>query len=79
MTIESFRAAFSGRALVDGDDGFGLAPYPAGAPSIVARPESVADVAAALHYARENDLAVSVRSGGHGLHSLVRHRPKGTR
>lgn len=65
MTIESFRAAFGGRTLIDGDDGFAAAPYPAGAPAVVVRPESVSDVAAALAYARENNLAVSVRSGGH--------------
>jgi len=65
MTIESFRAAFGGRILLDGDEGFAAASYPAGAPAVVVRPESVADVAAALAYARENDLAVSVRSGGH--------------
>lgn len=65
MTIESFRAAFGGRILVDGDEGFASSPYPAGAPSLVARPGSVNDVISALGFARDNDLVVSIRSGGH--------------
>jgi FAD/FMN-containing dehydrogenase/DNA-binding HxlR family transcriptional regulator len=36
-------------------------------PRYVARCGSVADVAAALHYARERDLPISVRGGGHGV------------
>ncbi len=35
-------------------------------PEVVVRPESPQDVAAAIGFARENGMAVSVRSGGHG-------------
>ena len=65
MTIETFRAAFGGRTLVDGDEGFALAPYPAGAPIIVVRPSSIDDVVSALAFARAQQLSVSIRSGGH--------------
>ena len=65
MTIDSFRDSFSGRILADGDDGFAAAPYPSGVPSLVVRPESVSDISAALAFARQGDLVVSVRSGGH--------------
>lgn len=36
-------------------------------PAAVLLPENTAQVVAALHYARERDLPLSVRSGGHGL------------
>jgi alkanesulfonate monooxygenase SsuD/methylene tetrahydromethanopterin reductase-like flavin-dependent oxidoreductase (luciferase family) len=38
-----------------------------GAPGLVIRPESVDDVVAALAYARGQEVALSVRSGGHGI------------
>ncbi|GIJ29594.1 FAD-binding protein [Micromonospora qiuiae] len=36
-------------------------------PAMVILPETTADVVSALHYAREQDLPIAVRSGGHGL------------
>jgi FAD/FMN-containing dehydrogenase len=36
-----------------------------GSPAVIVRPQSNADVAAAIHYARENQLKLSIRSGGH--------------
>src|SRR6476660_9884339 len=36
-------------------------------PALIARCESAADVADAIRHARENDLAIAVRSGGHSL------------
>jgi len=38
-----------------------------GAPGLVLRPGTPDEVAAALSYAREQDVALSVRSGGHGI------------
>lgn len=41
-----------------------------GAPAVIVRPSSAADVAAAVLHARDNGLVLSVRSGGHGGHGL---------
>ncbi|WFE53458.1 LLM class flavin-dependent oxidoreductase [Micromonospora sp. WMMD1155] len=38
-----------------------------GAPALVIRPESAAEVADAVSYARTQDVPLSVRSGGHGI------------
>jgi FAD/FMN-containing dehydrogenase len=38
-----------------------------GSPGLVIRPESTDEVVAALAYAREQEVALSVRSGGHGI------------
>lgn len=40
-------------------------------PSVVVRPHTAADVAAAIRYARQEGLAVSVRSGGHTAATLT--------
>ena len=36
-------------------------------PALIVRPVNVADVITAINFAREQDLEVSVRSGGHSL------------
>ncbi|MEU8181263.1 LLM class flavin-dependent oxidoreductase [Micromonospora sp. NPDC049047] len=38
-----------------------------GAPALVIRPQTAAEVAAAVSYARTQDVPLSVRSGGHGI------------
>ncbi|MGD9890395.1 MAG: FAD-binding oxidoreductase [Dehalococcoidia bacterium] len=40
-------------------------------PAIIVRPASVADVVAAVNFARENDLLVAVRGGGHNAAGLA--------
>ena len=55
-------------ALRPGDDGYDAAAgvfFSAGAPALVVRPRGPDEVAAALSRAAREDLAVSVRSGGH--------------
>ncbi|MGH3753451.1 MAG: FAD-binding oxidoreductase [Pseudonocardiaceae bacterium] len=68
--IEAFRAELSGIALVPGDNGYDRARsawngeidrYPA----VIARCESAADVAAAIGFARQRGLEISVRGGFH--------------
>lgn len=41
-----------------------------GSPTLIARPHSTADVAAAIQFARDNQLTLSVRSGGHAMTGL---------
>ena len=65
FSAEPLRSSFSGSILVDGDEGFAAFPFAVGAPSVVVRPATVDDVMSALLFARENTLAVSIRSGGH--------------
>ncbi len=68
--IETFRASLSGNALIRGDDGYDQARsawngeidrYPA----VIARCGGAADVAAAIEFARQRDLEISVRGGFH--------------
>ena len=52
-------------------------------PALIARPRSVADVINSVNFARENDLLVAVRGGGHNVAGTgkvdggLRHRPLG--
>jgi len=59
--------------LVPGDDGYaGTAAtlFADGTPDLVVRPLDAAGVAAALRYAADTGLAVTVRSGGHSMAGL---------
>src|SRR5918996_3925575 len=63
---------FHGRVLTGADDGYGEARRVwNGAidrgPAVIAKCTGVADVIAAVRFARDKDLLVSVRGGGHGV------------
>jgi len=63
---------FTGTAMRPGDDGYDEARTVFNGlidskPAIIARCASTNDVAAAVRYARANDLSVSVYGGGHGV------------
>jgi FAD/FMN-containing dehydrogenase len=69
-TIEAFRSLLRGELLRPGDEGYdgartvwngNIDRYPA----MIARCHGVADVMASVNFARENDLLVAVRGGGH--------------
>lgn len=65
-----------GRVLVPGDDGFEQAIYIWNAsiektPAVVVQPESVPDVVAAVNFARENGIELSVKGGGHNIAGLA--------
>jgi FAD/FMN-containing dehydrogenase len=67
---DSFRASFAGEVAAPGDPGYDAARRVWNGnvdrrPALVARCRGVADVQAALAYARESGLALSVRGGGH--------------
>ncbi len=71
-TVESLRPRLSGTVLTDGDPGYDVARSVWNGeidrrPAVVVRPARAEDVAAALAYAREAGLDVSVRGGGHNF------------
>jgi FAD/FMN-containing dehydrogenase len=73
--VRGLREGFAGEIVLPGDPG-----YEAGRvvwngtidrrPAIVVRPSAARDVAAALRFAREQELVVAVRSGGHSIPGL---------
>ena len=70
--IEGFQAAFRGEVIKPGDSGYERARKIWNAsidkhPGIIARCSGVADVIAAVNFARENELLVAVRGGGHNV------------
>ncbi|SKC74355.1 FAD-binding oxidoreductase [Krasilnikoviella flava] len=75
MSIQTPRTAAPapagmGEALAPGDDGYDDARrtvFATGRPALVVRPHDEAEVAVAVAHAAREGLAVSVRSGGHGL------------
>jgi FAD/FMN-containing dehydrogenase len=70
--IEQFRTGLRGGHLLRGDDGYDAARKIYNAmiehrPAIIARCAGAADVVAAVNFARNNGLLVSVRGGGHNV------------
>jgi FAD/FMN-containing dehydrogenase len=74
-SLESLRMAIRGDVFTADDPGYTTVrpPYNAmtpGEPSLVIRPTGVADVVAAVRFAREHNLLVAVRGGGHSVAGL---------
>lgn len=72
QAVETLRGAVHGEVLVDGDDGYDTARAVWNAmidrrPAVIVRCRDVADVIASVGFAREHDLPVSVRGGGHNV------------
>src|ERR1700759_4137045 len=70
--IERLQAAFRGEVIQPGDSAYETARKIWNAsidkhPGIIARCSGVADVVAAVNFARENELLVAVRGGGHNV------------
>lgn len=70
--IESLGAGFAGTVLADGEEGYEEARSIFNSmierrPAAIAQCESVEDVRAALAFARERELEVAVRGGGHSV------------
>jgi len=70
--IEKLRTSVRGLVLCPGEDGYDTARTVPNAmidrrPAAIARCTGAADVIAAVRFARENDLVVSVRGGGHSI------------
>ncbi|MFB3738914.1 MAG: FAD-binding oxidoreductase [Candidatus Velamenicoccus archaeovorus] len=71
-TLTRLAEGFAGRIITPGDDGYDEARRVWNAsidkrPAAIVRPTGVADVMAALRFAREHDLVVAVRGGGHSV------------
>ncbi|HEY1330219.1 MAG TPA: FAD-binding oxidoreductase [Actinomycetota bacterium] len=72
VDVGALAGRFSGQLLGAGDEGYDEARRVWNAdidrrPAVIARCESTADIAAAVRFARERELAISVRGGGHGV------------
>jgi hypothetical protein len=70
--IEQFQTAFRGQLIRPGDPSYDDARRIWNAsidkyPGLIARCTGVADVIAAVKFARENELLVAVRAGGHNV------------
>jgi hypothetical protein len=70
--LQQFRSGFRGEILRPGDDGYEGARqiWNAGAlkrPGAIARCSGVADVIAAVNFARENQVLTAIRGGGHNV------------
>jgi FAD/FMN-containing dehydrogenase len=73
--LSSFRETFAGEIVLPDDPGYdgaravwnGMADR---RPAIVVRPTGVDDVVSALRFAREEELAIAVRCGGHSIPGL---------
>lgn len=71
-SVEAFRSSLRGELLARGDAGYKPARkiwngQITRQPGLIARCAGTADVMAAVQFARENDLLVSVRGGGHAV------------
>jgi FAD/FMN-containing dehydrogenase len=70
--VESFKHAFGGQSLLPGDEAYDSARKIWNAridryPGLIAQCSSTKDVVDAVKFARENDLLVAVRAGGHSI------------
>ncbi|MEO8461570.1 MAG: FAD-binding oxidoreductase [Chloroflexota bacterium] len=69
-SLNAFRRRFGGELVAPADEGYDDARRIWNAmfdrhPALIVRPVDAADVAAAIKFARESDLPIAVRSGGH--------------
>lgn len=76
LDLSSLRSSFSGEVIGPDDPGYDEARRVHNGlidkrPGAIARCASSADVAAAIGFARSNDLEISVRGGGHGVAGLA--------
>ena len=68
--LQEFKANFGGEVLLPGDGGYDAARTVFNAmidrrPAIIAQPADTADVQRSVRFARERDLLVSIKGGGH--------------
>ena len=73
--LQSLRANFAGELILPGDSGYDGCRKVFNVmhdrrPAVIARCAATADVVAAIHFARQNDLMIAVRGGGHSVAGL---------
>jgi FAD/FMN-containing dehydrogenase len=78
-TLQKFRESLRGQSLCAGEQGYDAARTLPNAmidrkPFVIARCTGAADVIACVRFAREHDLLVAVRGGGHSVAGEVRLR-----
>jgi FAD/FMN-containing dehydrogenase len=71
-TIEQFRSTLRGALILPGNDGYDAARTIWNGmidkrPAVIVQPAGVADVIAAVNFAREHDLLLAIKSGGHNV------------
>jgi FAD/FMN-containing dehydrogenase len=71
-TVEDLRSTAQGQVIAPGDPGYDEARAVYNAmidrhPAVVVRATGAADVVAAVNHARENDVALAIRGGGHSV------------
>src|SRR4051812_15234081 len=73
--VEAFKASLRGEVLLPGDNGYDESRTVWNAmidkhPALIARCAGAADVISAVNFAREHDLLLAVRGGGHNVAGL---------
>jgi FAD/FMN-containing dehydrogenase len=72
QTVQDFRAQLRGSVLLPGEDGYDAARTIWNAmidhhPAIIARARGAADVISTVNFAREHELLLSIKGGGHSI------------
>ena len=72
VDVSQLRRSLDGQVMLPGDDGYDSARRVWNAmvdrrPAVAVRCVSNADVSAAINFARQNDLEIGVRCGGHSI------------
>lgn len=74
LALKAFADQLSGDVVLPDDPTYdtlrGIV-YRTGSPALIVRPRTTSDIAAAIRFAAESQLKLSVRSGGHGMAALA--------
>ena len=70
--VSAFRSSLKGRLLLRGDEGYDAARTIWNAmidryPAMVVQPENTQDIVSAVNFARENELLLCIKGGGHNI------------